>query len=54
MPIKYAKIINEVTKEVQIGAGVNDSYYRDIGMTRMEVEEYKGKWYIKGYARIED
>ena len=49
--LKYAKIINEETKEVQIGVGVNDEYYDSIGMTEMEVEQaYTGLWYLKGYA----
>ena len=48
--LKYAKIINEETKEVQIGVGVNDEYYASIGMTEMEVEQaYTGLWYLNGY-----
>ena len=51
--LKYAKIIDEETKEVQIGVGVNDEYYASIGMTEMEVEQaYNGSWYLKGYAPI--
>ena len=51
---KYAKIINEQTKEVQIGVGVNDEYYKEIGMTLMDVEQaYNGNWYVKGYEPIE-
>lgn len=51
--LKYAKIIDEETKEVQIGVGVNDEYYASIGMTKMEVEQaYTGLWYLKGYAPI--
>lgn len=51
--LKYAKIIDEQTKEVQIGVGVNDEYYASIGMTEMEVEQaYNGNWYLKGYAPI--
>lgn len=51
--LKYAKIINEETKEVQIGAGVNDEYYASIGMTEMEVEQgWDGNWYLLGYAPI--
>lgn len=49
--LKYAKIINEETKEVQIGVGVNDDYYASIGMTEMDVEQaYNGSWYLKGYT----
>ena len=50
---KYAKIINDKTKEVQIGVGVNDEYYIEIGMTLMDVEQaYNGLWYVEGYAPI--
>ena len=48
---KYAKIINEETKEVQVGLGTNSAYYQQIGMTEMEVEQaYNGAWYVSGYA----
>ena len=48
---KYAKIINEETKEVSIGTGTNSAFYQSIGMIEMEVEEgYDGSWYLKGYA----
>ena len=51
--LRYAKIINNETKEVQIGVGVNDEYYASIGMQEMEVEQaYNGRWYISGYAPI--
>lgn len=50
---KYAKIINEETKEVSIGTGTNSAYYKSIGMTEMEVENgLDGAWYIQGYAPI--
>ena len=49
--IKYAKIVNEETKEVSIGTGTNSAFYQSIGMTEMEVEQaYDGSWYLKGYA----
>ena len=49
--LKYAKIINEITKEVQIGVGCSDEYYIEIGMTLMEVEQaYNSLWYVNGYA----
>lgn len=48
---KYAKIIDEKTLEVQVGAGCEDSYYISIGMALMDVEQaYNLKWYIEGYA----
>lgn len=51
---RYAKIINEQTKEVQVGVGCSDEYYIEIGMTLMDVEQaYTGKWYVEGYAPVQ-
>lgn len=48
---KYAKIIDNKTKEVQVGAGCSDEYYKEIGMTLMDIEQaYNGNWYVDGYA----
>lgn len=48
---KYAKIINEETKECSVGLGTNTEFYKSIGMTEMDVEQaYNGYWYITGYA----
>ena len=48
---KYAKVINEVTKQCEIGLGTNAKYYKSIGMEEMDVEQaYNGQWYVKGYA----
>lgn len=48
---KYAKIINEETKEVSIGLGTNSAFYQSIGMVEMEVEQaYNGSWYLVGFA----
>lgn len=50
---RYAKIINEATHEVQVGAGCPDEYYIEIGMTLMDVElAYNGNWYVAGHAPI--
>lgn len=47
---QYAKIINDQTKELQIGVGCDVAYYLEIGMEYMETElAYNGKWYLKGY-----
>lgn len=47
----YAKIINEETKQCEVGTGTNDKFYKSIGMTEMDVEQaYNGQWYVKGYA----
>ena len=51
--IKYAKIINEETKQCEVGVGTNKKFYQSIGMTEMEVEEaYNGQWFLKGYAPV--
>ena len=48
---KYAKIINEETKQVSVGTGTNVEFYKSVGMSEMEVEQaYDGSWYLKGYA----
>lgn len=47
----YAKVINEKTKQCEVGLGTNTNYYKSIGMVEMEVEKaYNGFWYLKGYA----
>lgn len=51
---KYCFIVNEETKEVRIGAGVNDEYYASIGMEERDVEQaYNGAWYVVGYAPVQ-
>ena len=48
--LKYAKIINEETKECSVGLGTNTEFYKSIGMTEMDVEQaYNGSWYVIGY-----
>ena len=48
---KYAKIINEETKQVEVGLGTNTVFYQSIGMKEMEVEQaYDGQWYSQGFA----
>lgn len=49
--IKYAKIINQETKECGVGLGTNTAFYVSVGMSKMDVEQaYNGNWYVKGYA----
>lgn len=49
--LKYAKIINEETQEVEVGLGTNENYYISIGMSKMDVEQaYNGSWYLAGYC----
>lgn len=48
---KYAKIINEETHEVEIGSGCDPTYYVEIGMIPMDVEQsWDYHWYVAGYA----
>lgn len=48
---KYARIINEETKQCEVGLGTNSAFYKSIGMSEMEVEQaYDGSWYVKGFA----
>ena len=48
---KYAKIINEETKECSVGLGSNAEYYQSVGMTEMDVEQaWNGDWYQEGYV----
>ena len=48
---KYAKVINQETKECEVGLGTNDAFYKSIGMTKQNVEQaYNGSWYLKGYC----
>lgn len=49
--IKWAKVVNLVTKECSVGLGTDSEYYSKIGYTEQEVEEaWDGSWYLKGYA----
>ena len=49
--LKYAKIIDEKTKQVSVGIGENTDFYESIGLEEMDVEEaYDGSWYLKGFA----
>lgn len=48
---KYAKIINQETKQCEVGTGTNTKFYQSIGMTEMDMEQgYDGNWYVAGYA----
>ena len=48
--LKYAKIINEKTKQCEVGLGTNIAFYKNIGMNKLDVEQGYDGWYIKGYA----
>lgn len=48
---KYAQIVNEETKQCNVGIGTDTEFYESIGMTEMDVEQaYDGSWYVEGYA----
>ena len=47
----FYKIIDENTKQVDVGLGNNNTFYKSIGMKEGECEKsYNGNWYLKGYA----
>lgn len=49
--LKYAKIIDENTKQCSVGVGTNTDFYKSLGMTLQDVEEaYDGNWYLTGYV----
>jgi len=50
--LKYAQIVNEQTKQVNVGLGTDVEFYKSIGMTEMDVEqcEWNSTWYLTGYA----
>lgn len=48
---KWAKYLNEETKEVSVGTGTNVAFYQSQGFQEMQVEQaYNGAWYVAGYA----
>ncbi len=48
---KYAVIINENTKQCDVGLGTDVEYYKSLGMIEMDVEiSFAGEWFIAGYA----
>ena len=48
---KYAKIINEETKQCEVGIGTNVDFYESIGMTQMDVEQaWNDLWFVQGCA----
>lgn len=51
--IKYAKIVNEKTKQCDVGLGTNIEFYKKLGMTEQDVEQaYNGSWYLVGYVPV--
>lgn len=48
---KYVKIVNEETKQCEVGIGTDTKFYESIGMTEMDVEQaYDSNWYVVGYV----
>ena len=48
---KYAKVMNEETKQCMVGLGTDKEFYKSLGMTYQNVEQaYNGEWYLSGYA----
>ena len=51
--LKYAQLVNAVTKQCDVGIGTDIEYYQSIGMELMEVEQgYDEQWYLLGYAPV--
>lgn len=49
----YAQIIDEETKQCNVGSETNTDFYKSIGMVEMDVEQaYNGSWYVAGYAPV--
>lgn len=49
--IKYAKIVNQDTKECIVGLGTDEDFYKSLGMSLLDVEQaFDGGWYLAGYA----
>ena len=49
--LKFAKIINDETKQCDVGSGTNIEFYRSIGMIETEVEKgWDGQYYLVGHA----
>lgn len=50
----FYEIIDKKTKKVNIGLGLNESFYKSIGMIECNEDEVEqgcdGAWYLKGYA----
>jgi len=49
--LKYAIVVNEETKQCDVGLGTDTTYYESLGMTLQDVEQaYNEQWYLMGYA----
>lgn len=51
MTIKYAQIVNEITKQCNVGLGTDTKFYESLGFIKLNVEQsHDGNWYLEGYA----
>ena len=51
----YAKIVNETTKQVNVGIGKNDKLYKKMGFVLCDVElGYDNNYYLQGFAPKQD
>ena len=51
----YAKIVNETTKQVNVGIGKNDKLYKKMGFALQDVEMgYDNNYYLQGFAPKQD
>ena len=51
--LKYAKLVNEETKQCQVGIGDNIDFYKSLGFELLDVEQaYDGSWYLSGHCPI--
>lgn len=47
----FSKVVDEATKECEVGLGNDAEFYSSIGMSELDVEcGYDRKWYLKGWA----
>lgn len=52
--LKYCKIVNEETKQCEVGLGNNIDFYKSIGFEEKDVINMDGKYYLKGYEPVVD
>ena len=53
MSLKWAVVVDSISKRCEDGLGNNEELYKSKGMTLMDVEKaYNGIYYVVGYAPI--
>lgn len=50
--LKYAKVINEETKQCEVGLGTNTEFYQSIGMVELDVQQsdIDNNWYLAEFC----